>query len=102
PDPAHAGPGLFFYRAGVAVIGGGATQLAEITTLSHTNFPSGRSLQGWVKLWTLTRTHRAGMIIPPCRAETHPVRDARTASSRILLITTRLRSVFTEAQLRIP
>jgi len=76
---------------------GGATQLAVITTPSHTNFPSERSVQGRVKLCTLTRTQRAGMTNPECRAGKHPVNEtsiprSTTASRPILLITATFRS----------
>src|SRR6476661_414157 len=86
--------GALFYWVTLAVTGG-ATQLAVITTPSHTNFPSG---QGRVKLCALTRTQRAGMTNPECRADIHPVKETRltrttTSSSPILLITATLRSV---------
>jgi hypothetical protein len=65
---------------------GGATQLAVITTPSHMILPSRRCVQGRVKLWTLTRTQRAGTMNPECRTDIHPVKETRIARSTILLI----------------
>lgn len=70
PPPAPIRPlrfGALFYWAALAITGG-ATQLAVITTPSHTILPSRSARPGK----TLDTTQHAGMMNPDCRAERHP------------------------------